>query len=80
LTPAQVDSLSAADRQLLEASRRSKAMYQVMTREALGRSIRLIQQLSNAIGRADDQKAVLDLQARIQAESTMLMNETSSCR
>lgn len=80
LTPDQLRSLSETDRQLLESSRRSKAMLQVMTREALNRSgdrFGSIQQLIDAIGRADDQKAVLDLQARIQAESTMLMNENT---
>lgn len=78
LTPAQLDSLSATDRQLLESSRRSKALHQVMTREALDRAgsrFGSIQQLISAIGRANDPKAVLDLQARIQAESSMLMNE-----
>lgn len=80
LTPDQLRSLSETDRRLLESSRRSKAMLQVMTREALNRSgdrFGSIQQLIDAIGRADDQKAVLDLQARIQAESVMLMNENT---
>lgn len=80
LTAADLRSLSPTDRHLLESSRRSKALLQVMTREALDRTgdrFGSIQQLIDAIGRADDQKAVLDLQARIQAESTMLMNENT---
>lgn len=80
LTAEQLSRLSAADRELIESSRRSKAMLQVMTREALDRTgdrFGSLQQLIDAIGRADDQKAVLDLQARIQAESTMLINENT---
>jgi hypothetical protein len=80
LTADQLNSLSATDRQILESSRRSKAMLQVMTREALNRTgdrFGSIQQLIDAIGRAEDPKAVLDLQARIQAESTMLINENT---
>ncbi len=80
LTEDDLSSLSQTDRYLLESSRRSKALLQVMTREALDRTgdrFGSIQQLIDAIGRADDQKGVLDLQARIQAESTMLMNENT---
>lgn len=80
LTADDLGSLSQTDRHLLESSRRSKALLQVMTREALDRTgdrFGSIQQLIDAIGRADDQKAVLDLQARIQAESSMLMNENT---
>lgn len=76
----QLSALSETDRNLLESSRRSRAMLQVMTREALNRTsdrFGSIQQLIDAIGRADDQKAVLDLQARIQAESNMLINENT---
>ena len=36
-----------------------------------------IQTLINAIPRAEDEKAILDLQARIQAEQGMLENENS---
>jgi type IV secretion system protein VirB5 len=80
LTADQLGVLAPTDRQLLEDSRRSKAMLQVLTREALSHTSNRfgsIQQLIDAIGRAGDQKAVLDLQARIQAESTMLMNENT---
>lgn len=78
LTSAELARLSAADRALLQSARRSKALLQVMTREALDRTgdrFGSIQQLIDAIATAGDQKAVLDLQARIQAESNMLMNE-----
>ncbi|MBM0108868.1 type IV secretion system protein [Steroidobacter sp. S1-65] len=80
LTADDLGSLSPTDRRLIESSRRSRAMLQIMTREALGRTsdrFGSIQQLIDAIGRADDQKAVLDLQARIQAENNMLMNENT---
>lgn len=80
LTPQQIATLSQADRQHLEAARRSAAMLQVLTREALSvtsRRFDSIQQLINAISRAGDQKAILDLQARIQAEQGMLQNEAT---
>jgi type IV secretion system protein VirB5 len=80
LTAGQLSALSETDRELLASSRRSKAMVQVLTREALSRTsdrFGSIQQLIDAIGRAEDPKAVLDLQARIQAESTMLVNENT---
>jgi type IV secretion system protein VirB5 len=80
LTPQQIATLSQADRQHLEAARRSAAMLQVLTREALSvtsRRFDSIQQLIDAISRASDQKAILDLQARIQAEQGMLQNEAT---
>lgn len=78
LNPDQVAGLSAAERSQLEAARRSAALLQALTREALSttsRRFQSIQQLINAISRAEDQKAILDLQARIQAEQSMLQNE-----
>ena len=80
LTTHQLRWLSDSDRQMVESSRRSKAMLQVVTRSALDRTgerFGEIQRLIDAIGHADDQKSVLDLQARIQAESNMLMNENT---
>jgi type IV secretion system protein VirB5 len=78
LTAQQVAALSAIERRELEAARRSAALLQVMTREALaitsGR-FASIQHLINAIPAANDQKAILDLQARIGAEQSMLQNE-----
>jgi type IV secretion system protein VirB5 len=74
----QVAGLSIAERSQLEAARRSAALLQALTREALSttsRRFQSIQQLINAISRAEDQKAILDLQARIQAEQSMLQNE-----
>lgn len=80
LTPAQIAVLSPAERSQLEAARRSAAMLQALTREALSttsRRFESIQQLIDAIPRASDQKAILDLQARIQAEQGMLQNEAT---
>ncbi len=80
LTPQQIATLSQADRLHLESARRSAAMLQVLTREALSTTSRRfgsLQQLIDAIPAASDQKAVLDLQARIQAEQGMLQNEAT---
>ena len=80
LTPQQIAVLSPAERSQLEAARRSAAMLQALTREALSTTSRRfgsIQQLIDAIPRASDQKAILDLQARIQAEQGMLQNEAT---
>lgn len=80
LTPEQLAALSPAEREQLEAARRSAAMLQVMTRQALSTTssrFASIQQLIDAIGSANDQKAILDLQARIQAEQGMLQNEST---
>lgn len=80
LTPQQIAVLSPAERSHLEASRRSAAMLQALTREALSTTSRRfdsIQRLIDAIPGASDQKAILDLQARIQAEQGMLQNEAT---
>lgn len=80
LTPQQIATLSPADRLHLEAARRSAAMLQALTREALSQTSRRfdsIQQLIDAIPGAGDQKAILDLQARIQAEQGMLQNDAT---
>jgi type IV secretion system protein VirB5 len=78
LTPEQVAVLSPMERAQLDASRRSVALLQATTREALANAsarFTSIQQLVNAIPGATDQKAILDLQARIAAEQGMLQNE-----
>lgn len=80
LTPQQIATLSQADRLHLESARRSAAMLQALTREALSATSRRfgsLQQLIDAIAGAGDQKAILDLQARIQAEQGMLQNEAT---
>jgi type IV secretion system protein VirB5 len=78
LSDERVASLSPAEREQLEAARRSAAMFQATSRQALettsGRFAAL-QQLVDSIPAAQDQKAILDLQARIAAEQAMLVNE-----
>jgi type IV secretion system protein VirB5 len=78
LTPQRVANLSIHERQQLEAARRSAAILQVTSRRAIETSSRRfdsLQQLINAIPSATDQKATLELQARIAAEQAMLQNE-----
>jgi len=62
----------------LKAQRQSAALLQALAHEALANSssrFAAVQQLIDAIGRAGDPKAILDLQARIAAEVGMLENE-----
>jgi len=78
LTPAQLAKLSAAELSDLEHARRVAAMPQALARRALittSERFRSLQELIDAIASAGDQKAILDLQARIGAEATMLANE-----
>jgi len=78
LTPEQLAGLSQAERDQLVSARQSVAMLQATTQQALatisGR-FDSIQQLIYAIGGAQDQKGILDLQARISAEQGMLAND-----
>jgi type IV secretion system protein VirB5 len=80
LTPAQVSALSPAEQSQLLAARQSAAMLQTISSEALATTsarFASLQQLINAIPTATDQKGILDLQARIQAEQAMLQNEST---
>jgi type IV secretion system protein VirB5 len=64
----------------IASARAVVALRQAVAREALvvnSSRFASLQTLINAIGGAADQKAILDLQARIGAESTMLQNEQS---
>lgn len=83
LSGAQLDALAPHGRQHIEAARRSAALYQVLSSEALAvTSARFgsLQAFIDAIGSAGDQKAILDLQARIAAEQSMLENEQTKLR
>jgi type IV secretion system protein VirB5 len=78
LTPQQVASLSATEQSALSASRTSTALLQALTRDALSTTsarFASLQELVNAIPTATDEKGVLDLQARIQAQETLLQND-----
>jgi type IV secretion system protein VirB5 len=78
LTPQQMSALSIADQRRIVAGRQSSALRQALAQEALANSsarFASIQSLVAAIPAAGDQKAILDLQARISAELGMLQNE-----
>src|SRR5258708_17859151 len=78
LSSRQLQGLSTRVSAQLQAGRESAALLQGLTHEALANSsgrFVAIQQLIDAIGRANDQKGILDLQARIAAETGMLQNE-----
>ncbi len=80
LSTAQLNGLSVPERNQLIGSRQSVAMLQATTQQALttiSDRFASIQQLINAIGSAQDQKGILDLQARISAEQGMLANDQS---
>ena len=67
-------------RKQIEERRRLLALQQNLTRQALlttSNRFASLQQLIDAIPAAADQKAVLDLQARVSAENAMLQNEHS---
>jgi len=78
LTPQQLGNLPSDQQARISAWRSSIAMLQGITSSALANSssrFSALQQLISAIGGAADQKAALDLQARIGAEAGMLQNE-----
>ena len=78
LSPSQLSMLSQTDQRQIAAARQSAALRQALAQEALANSsarFAAIQTLIAAISTAKDQKAILDLQARISAELGMLQNE-----
>jgi type IV secretion system protein VirB5 len=78
LTPARLATLAPATQRQITATRTAVAMHQVLMRQALANTsarFASLQQLIDALHGAADQKAVLDLQARIGAEQSMLQNE-----
>jgi type IV secretion system protein VirB5 len=78
LTPQQLAALAPAAGAQLQAERQLVALAQSLSHEALGNSsgrFATLQQLINAIGGATDQKSILELEARVSAESSMLQNE-----
>lgn len=78
LSPTQLAAFSATELADLDATRRITAMLQALARRALSTTserFRSLEELIDAISRANDQKAILELQARIGAEATMLANE-----
>ena len=78
LTTQQLAALPAAAGQTLQAGRQSAALLESLTHQALANSsnrFAALQQLIDAIGTTNDQKSVLELEARIGAEASMLQNE-----
>lgn len=78
LSSTQLAAFSATELADLEKTRRVIAMAQAMARRALSTTserFRSLEALIDAISRATDQKAILELQTRIGAEATMLANE-----
>ena len=78
LGDAALGELSAEQRALIADARRSAAALQGLSRTAYGRTSQRfaqLQQLLAAISVTGDQKAILELSARIQSEQTMLQNE-----
>lgn len=80
LTPAQVSQLTPTQQAALTTARQSPAMLQALARSALANSsdrFASLQQLITALGAAADEKASLDLTARVTAEQAMLQNEAT---
>lgn len=78
LGTSELAALTPDARARVEEGRRASAASQVLAREALATTSRrftTVQSLLDAIGSAQDPKAVMDLSARIQAEQAMLANE-----
>jgi type IV secretion system protein VirB5 len=78
LSPQRLAALSPAEQQVIQTARQWSALQQSLSHEALANvssRFTAIQSLIAAIASAHDQKASLDLQARIAAEVAMLQNE-----
>jgi type IV secretion system protein VirB5 len=78
LSPQRMAAMSPAEQQQIQAARQWNAMQEALSHAALANAsgrFSAIQSLIAAISTAGDQKASLDLQARIAAEMAMLQNE-----
>ena len=78
LSSSQMSALSPEMRQVVEQGRQASAMFSAMSQGAYqntSQRFSALQQLVDRIGTARDPKAIQDLQARIQAEQSMLTNE-----
>jgi type IV secretion system protein VirB5 len=78
LSPQQLATLSPAASTQLQASRQTAALLQSLSHESLANAsgrFTALQQLLDAIAQATDQKSILELQARIAGEASMLQNE-----
>jgi type IV secretion system protein VirB5 len=80
LSAQRLATLPVSGQQLIQAQRQWGAMQQALAHQALSNAssrFAAIQTLVSSIASAADQKAILDLQARINAELGMLQNEQS---
>lgn len=80
LTDAELSTLTPALRELVNTGRQNAAALEGLSGQALANTSQrfaAIGRLIEAIGSATDQKAILDLQARIGGEAGMLENEAS---
>jgi len=78
LSPQQLAALPPDVSRQISTARSLNALHQSVTREALATTsdrFDALQQLIGAIPAATDQKGILELQARIGAEATLLQNE-----
>ena len=78
LSARELGAMTPQQRQFIADGRSAAAMLQVLTQAAYqntSQRFAAIQQLINVLATAGDQKAVLDLQARVQSEQAMLQNE-----
>jgi type IV secretion system protein VirB5 len=78
LSATQLAALSPPATAQLQARRQTIALLQSLSHQSLANSsgrFAALQQLINAIAQAPDQKAILELLARIAAEQDMLQNE-----
>ncbi len=80
LSAQRLATLPVSGQQLIQAQRQWGAMQQALAHQALANAssrFAAIQSLVSSIASAADQKGILDLQARINAELGMLQNEQS---
>jgi type IV secretion system protein VirB5 len=78
LSTQQIAALAPAEQDAVQAARRNAALQQAVAQEALMRTssrFASIQELIDTIPRTVDQKGILELAARINAEQGMLQNE-----
>lgn len=80
LSDTALAAFAPQDRSEIDAARRSAALLQAMSEQSLSNTsdrFSALDELIRAIGRADDPKAIAELQARIGAEQGMLQNEAN---
>jgi type IV secretion system protein VirB5 len=79
LSEQDLTHFNPTQRDVIEEGRRSSAGLAALTRQALAASsarFTHLEQLIRAIGTATDPKAIYDLQARVQAETALLQNDS----